>query len=192
MARKLPSEDHLAVRRELLDSHGVARALARIAHEVVERQHGAEGLLLVGIRTGGVYLAQRLAKLVGEIEKRAVEIGSVDITLYRDDVFRGLPRPEIGPTELPRSIDERTIVLVDDVLYTGRTVRAALDVLMEFGRPKKVELAVLVDRGHRELPIRADYTGLEVQTTPAESVRVILTEEGEAAADSVVLRERVA
>jgi pyrimidine operon attenuation protein/uracil phosphoribosyltransferase len=187
--RSPPPEQNLAERREVLDEAGIARALRRMAHEIVERNGGAAGLVLVGIRTGGVFLAERLRVLLQEIERVAVPIGACDITLYRDDVFLGLPRPEVGPTELPFSIVDRIVILVDDVLYTGRTVRAALDELMEFGRPCAVRLAVLVDRGHRELPIRADHVGVEVQTTRRESVRVELIESG-AARDRVVLRER--
>jgi len=188
--RPPPSEQLLVERREILDANGIARALRRIAHEIVERNRGASNLLLVGIRTGGVYLAERLRALLKEIEGRELPCGIVDITLYRDDVFRGLPRPEVGPTELPLPIEDQVVVLVDDVLYTGRTVRAALDVLMEFGRPRAVELAVLVDRGHRELPIRPDYVGVTVQTTRSESVRVMLREGGDPA-DRVVLREKI-
>lgn len=179
----------LVDRRELLDAQGVARALRRMASAIVERNHGAEGLLLVGIRTGGVPLSQRLARLVHEAEGVSPPLGQIDITLYRDDVFGGLPRPEVGPTQLPVGLAGRRIVLVDDVLYTGRTIRAALDALMDYGRPRSVELAVLVDRGLRELPIQPDYVGLTVQTTPQEVVKVRLAElHGQ---DRVVLRERV-
>ncbi len=168
----------------------MARVLRRIAHEVVERHAGGHEIALVGIRTGGLVLAERLTKLLGAVEGVAVPLGAVDITLYRDDVFVGLPRPEVGKTELPFALPGRTIVLVDDVLYTGRTVRAALDALNDYGRPRAVELAVLVDRGNRELPIQADYVGIRVETTRQESVRVMLQELGEP--DRVVLRERVA
>jgi len=172
----------------LLDADAVQRTLRRIAHEVHERNPSERPPLLVGIRTGGAFLAERLGRLLGEIEGRDIPVGAIDITLYRDDVFHGLPRPEVGPTQLPGSIEGRRIVLVDDVLYTGRTVRAALEELVEFGRPEAVQLCVLVDRGHRELPIQPDYVGLIVQTTRDESVRVMLGERGEV--DSVVLRER--
>ena len=187
--RPPPSEQLLVERREILDASGIARALRRIAHEIVERNRGASDLVLVGIRTGGVYLAERLRALLKEIEGREPPCGIVDITLYRDDVFRGLPRPVVGPTELPFSIEDKVVVLVDDVLYTGRTVRAALDELIEFGRPRAVELAALVDRGHRELPIHPDYVGVTVQTTRSESVRVMLREGGDPI-DRVVLREK--
>ncbi len=175
-------------RRELLDEAGIARALRRIAHEIVERNGGTKDLALVGIRTGGVHLARRLRELVREAENAELPMGIVDITLYRDDVFEGLPKPVVGSTEMPFDVRGKLLVLVDDVLYTGRTVRAALDATMEFGRPRGVQLAVLVDRGLRELPIQADYAGLRVTTTRDESVRVMLREKGEP--DRVVLRER--
>ncbi len=184
-------------RRELLDGAGMTRALRRIAHEIVERhaREPSSPLVLVGIRTAGVPLAERLKKMIAETgELPAPELGAIDITLYRDDVFEGLPKPEVGSTELPgHSIAGRAVVLVDDVLYTGRTIRAALDALMDYGRPRAVELAVLVDRGHRELPIQPDYVGLTVQTTRSESVKVTLAELGAPGTnvDRVVLREKV-
>jgi pyrimidine operon attenuation protein / uracil phosphoribosyltransferase len=181
--------DRLVERRLVADGPAVARMLRRLASEIVEKSGGASNLALVGIRTGGLYLAERLTKLIEGIEGRRPLLGAVDITLYRDDVFHGLPRPEIGPTELPFDLEGVTVVLVDDVLYTGRTVRAALDALMDFGRPRAVRLAVLVDRGRRELPIQADYTGLEVDTGADESVKVFLTEAGHDR-DRVVLRVR--
>jgi len=184
-----PPDAHLVERRELLDAAGIARALRRIAHEIVERNGGVADLVLVGIRTGGVPLARRIAREIEAAERSAPEVGAVDITLYRDDVFVGLPKPEIGPTEIPgQSIAGKKVVLVDDVLYTGRTIRAALDALMDFGRPRAVELAVLVDRGMRELPIAPDYVGLKLSTTRDQSVRVNLVEvDGE---DRAVLREK--
>jgi pyrimidine operon attenuation protein/uracil phosphoribosyltransferase len=180
----------LVEKRELLDPAGMGRALKRIAHEIIERNVGPEPLVLVGIRTAGVPLAERLARLIAETgDAPRPELGAIDITLYRDDVFEGLPKPEVGSTELPgHSIAGRTVVLVDDVLYTGRTIRAALDALMDYGRPRKVQLAVLVDRGHRELPIQPDYVGLQVQTNRKESVKVTLKELGHD--DRVVLREK--
>src|SRR5262249_52961216 len=143
----------------------------------------------VGIRTGGAFLAERMVNLLADGGERRPTLGAVDITLYRDDVFLGLPKPEIGPTELPATIDGRAIVLVDDVLYTRRTVRAAMDVLADYGRPRAVQLAALVDRGRRELPIQPDFVGVRTQTTSDQSVRVMLSERGEP--DRVVLRERV-
>lgn len=192
--RPPPPDADLIERREILDAAGMARALRRMAYELVERVgHGVDGggdaLYLVGIRTGGAYLATRLATLIGESgEVPRPTLGAVDITLYRDDVFRGLPKPEIGPTDLPETVEGRLVVLVDDVLYTGRTIRAAMDVLADYGRPRAEMLAVLVDRGRRELPIQPDVVGAVVQTTPTESVRVMLKERGET--DRVVLRER--
>ncbi len=189
-ANKPPAarDEALVVRRVLADDSAIARMLRRIAHEIVERHRGVAGVALVGIRTGGLHLAERLRALIESIEGQAPPLGAVDITLYRDDVFEGLPRPEIGPTELPFALEGTRVVLVDDVLYTGRTVRAALDALTDFGRPKAVELAVLVDRGHRELPIRPDYVGLGADTEAQESVKVLLRELGHD--DSVVVRIR--
>jgi pyrimidine operon attenuation protein/uracil phosphoribosyltransferase len=190
MPRLPPPDADLLERREILDAAGISRVLRRMAYELVERVgHEGEPIYLVGIRTGGAYLAARLAELIrahGD-DQRPV-LGAVDITLYRDDVFRGLPKPEIGPTDFPESVDGRTVVLVDDVLYTGRTIRAAMDVLADYGRPRAEMLAVLVDRGRRELPIQPDFVGTKVQTTASESVRVMLKERGEP--DRVVLRER--
>lgn len=188
--RSAARDENLVERRELLDAAGVARALRRLAAEIVERHGGTAQLALVGIRTGGYHLAARLARLLGELEPGAqVPLGAVDITLYRDDVFEGLPRPDVGPTELPFSLPGRTIVLVDDVLYTGRTIRAALDALMDYGRARAVRLAVLVDRGLRELPIAADHVGLSAPTSRDESVKVLLSEGG-APADRVIVRGR--
>jgi pyrimidine operon attenuation protein/uracil phosphoribosyltransferase len=185
-----PPDSDLLERRELLDEPGIARTLRRLAHEIVERVPQAERpLYFVGIRTGGAFLAQRLVELVAADAGEAKPLlGAVDISLYRDDVFRGLPKPEIGPTELPEPVDGKTIILVDDVLFTGRTVRAAMDVLADYGRPRSVKLAALVDRGRRELPIQPDFVGVSVQTTESESVRVMLKEHG--GIDRVVLRER--
>lgn len=174
-----------------MDSAAVGRVLRRMAHEIVERTaaEDTQPIVLVGIRTGGAHLAQRLANFIrAEGGVPAPILGAVDITLYRDDVFMGLPKPEVGPTELPDTLDGRTVVLVDDVLYTGRTIRAAMDVLADYGRPRAVRLAVLVDRGLRELPIQPDVVGVNLQTTRSESVRVMLAERGEV--DRVVLRER--
>jgi pyrimidine operon attenuation protein/uracil phosphoribosyltransferase len=181
-----PAEKDLVERSELLDALGMNRVLRRMAFEILER--GGPDAYVVGIRTGGAYLAERMVRALGDAGERPPTVGAVDITLYRDDVFLGLPKPEIGPTELPASIDGRTVVLVDDVLFTGRTVRAAMDVLADYGRPRAVSLAVLVDRGRRELPIQPDFVGVRVQTSANQSVRVMLSERGEP--DRVVLRER--
>ena len=160
--------------REVLSSGDIARALKRIAHEIVERNKGAEDLVLLGIPSRGVELAHRLARLVAEVEGRAVPVGSLDVTMYRDDLRR---QPTRSPreTRIPsEGVDGRTVVLVDDVLYSGRTVRAALDALADYGRPRAVQLAVLVDRGHRELPIRADHVGKNLPTSHSERVMVRL------------------
>jgi pyrimidine operon attenuation protein/uracil phosphoribosyltransferase len=189
-----PPDSDLSERREILDEAGIARTLRRMAHEIVERiPPGERPIYVVGIRTGGAYLAQRLVELITNLVEPGEAkplLGAVDISLYRDDVFRGLPKPEIGPTELPEPIEGKAIVLVDDVLFTGRTVRAAMDVLADYGRPRAVKLAALVDRGRRELPIQPDFVGVALQTTGSESVRVLLKERGEP--DRVVLRERKA
>ncbi|HWM88028.1 MAG TPA: bifunctional pyr operon transcriptional regulator/uracil phosphoribosyltransferase PyrR [Kofleriaceae bacterium] len=187
--RGAAAPDRLVERRVMADAPTVARMLRRLASEIAEKQGGAADLALVGIRTGGLHLAERLAELIEGIEGRRPLLGAVDITLYRDDVFHGLPRPEIGPTELPFDLEGVTVVLVDDVLYTGRTVRAALDALMDYGRPRAVQLAVLIDRGRRELPIQADYVGLAAETAADESVKVFLTEAGHDS-DRVVVRVR--
>ncbi len=168
--------DELVFKRSALDSAAVGRALERMSLEIVERNQGTEDLALVGIHTGGVPLARRLQDRIRHHTGVEVPVGMVDITLYRDDVFIGLPQPIVGETELPFAVTGQRIVLVDDVLFTGRTIRAALDAVVDFGRPKRVQLAVLVDRGHREFPIQADFVGKALQTTPSESVRVELTE----------------
>ena len=161
-----------------LDADRMGRTLTRIAHEILERNRGVEELALVGIRTRGVPIAKRLAKAIHEINGHEIPTGALDITLYRDDLMRTAvgAQPVIRKTEIPFSIDDRRILLVDDVLYTGRTIRAALDALIDFGRPKSIQLAVLVDRGHRELPIKADYVGKNLPTALSESVQVHLLE----------------
>jgi pyrimidine operon attenuation protein/uracil phosphoribosyltransferase len=173
----------------VMDAERTARALTRIAHEIVERNRGADDLCLVGVRTRGVPIARRLGKLLLGITGREVPTGALDITLYRDDFMRHAvgPQPVVGRTEIPFSIDGKNILLVDDVLYTGRTVRAALDALIDFGRPDTIQLVVLVDRGHRELPIKADYVGKNLPTSRRESVQVQLEEiDGK---DEVVIHE---
>jgi pyrimidine operon attenuation protein/uracil phosphoribosyltransferase len=156
----------------LLDAEGAARGLRRMAGEIIERHRGAQGLVLVGIRRGGVPVARELARWIRELEGDEVPIGSVDITLYRDDAATALPNPRIGPSEIPVSITGKSVILTDDVLYTGRTVRAALDALLDYGRPKRVELAVLIDRGAPELPIFASYAGKSVELDEQKRVDV--------------------
>jgi len=173
----------------VMDADRIGRTLTRIAHEIVERNKGVEDLALVGVRTRGVHIARRLARALREITGQDIPTGALDITLYRDDLMRQAvgPQPLVRRTEIPFSIDDKKILLVDDVLYTGRTTRAALDALIDFGRPKAIQLIVLVDRGHRELPIKADYVGKNLPTSPEESVRVRLQEnDGQ---DEVVLLE---
>jgi pyrimidine operon attenuation protein / uracil phosphoribosyltransferase len=170
------SVPELTDHKPVLDAADIGRAVTRIAHEILERTRGAEDVILLGIPTRGVPLAGRLARCIEQVEGRPVLAGSVDITMYRDDL-RLRPARALGPTDLPATgIEGKTVVLVDDVLYSGRTVRAALDALNDLGRPQAVRLAVLVDRGHRELPIRADYVGKNLPTSQREVVRVLLTE----------------
>jgi pyrimidine operon attenuation protein/uracil phosphoribosyltransferase len=161
-----------------MDSERIGRTLTRIAHEIVERNRGVGDLALVGVRTRGVPIARRLAAILRDITGQDVATGSLDITLYRDDLMKTAvgPQPIVRRTEIPFSIDGRHIVLVDDVLYTGRTIRAALDALIDFGRPSTIQLVVLVDRGHRELPIKADYVGKNVPTSRRETIHVRLAE----------------
>jgi pyrimidine operon attenuation protein / uracil phosphoribosyltransferase len=159
----------------VLAPEDIGRALRRMAHEIIERNKGAEDLVLMGIRTRGVPLAERLAAAIADVESAVVPCGTLDVTLYRDDYAHTGPRP-LGQTRFPVDVDGRVVVLIDDVLYTGRTVRAAMDAVMDVGRPKAVQLAVLIDRGHRELPIRADYVGKNLPTSRDQDVRVRLTE----------------
>jgi len=173
---------------KILDKDALARAIMRIAHEIVEKNKGIENLCLVGISNRGVYLAQRLASCIKNIEGKDVLTGALDITLYRDDLALASGQPLVRKTEIDFDINAKNLVLVDDVLYTGRTVRAALDALVDFGRPKSIQLAVLVDRGHRELPVRADYAGKNIPTSKDETVEVRLQEtEGK---DEVVIVEK--
>ena len=171
-----------------MDAARTGRTLSRIAHEILERHPRVGGLALVGVRTRGVPLARRLARLIGETAGTEPAVGALDITLYRDDFTTIAPQPITRGTEILFSIDGQTVVLVDDVLFTGRTVRAALDQLIDFGRPARIELAVLVDRGHRELPIRADYVGRTLSTARDEAVQVLVREED--GRDEIVLKKR--
>jgi pyrimidine operon attenuation protein/uracil phosphoribosyltransferase len=156
----------------ILDGTGTRRALTRIAHEILERNKGVKDLAFVGIRTGGVHIARELVRLIEEIEGESVAVGEVDITLYRDDIKGHSPHLPVGKTDIPFSLEAKRVILVDDVLYTGRTIRAAMDALMDHGRPTNIQLAVLIDRGHRELPIRADFVGRNVPTSLKESIQV--------------------
>ena len=169
----------------LMSADDVRRAIVRIAHEIVEQNRGCQDLILVGMRTRGVPLAQRLSDAIRDFEGEDVPVGALDIGLYRDDLPARGTRIEIKPSDLPEDIAGKRVVLVDDVLYTGRSIRAALDALIDYGRPQRIQLAVLVDRGHRELPLRADFVGKNVPTAGDESIRVLLQElDGE---DSVLL-----
>jgi len=173
----------------LMDTEGIRRALTRIAHEIVEKNKGVDNVVLVGIRTRGVPIAERLAENIEKIEGKKPPVGVLDITLYRDDLSTLAYQPIVRPTELPVDITGKIVVLVDDVLYTGRTIRAALDAVIDNGRPKTIQLAVLVDRGHRELPIRADFVGKNVPTSSKEVISVQLQATDEA--ENVILREVV-
>ena len=173
---------------KVLDAQALSRTLVRMAHEIIERNKGVENLALIGIRSRGAVLAKRLAEQIAAIEGQGVPVGVLDITLYRDDLSRIAPNPIVRATDIAFDLTDLRLVLVDDVLYTGRTVRAALDALVDFGRPTEIQLAVLVDRGHRELPIRADYVGKNVPTSAKERVDVRLVEMDEV--DEVVLEER--
>lgn len=173
--------------KQIMSEEEIRRALVRVAHEIIERNGGAENLALVGIRARGVPLAQRLSRIISDFEGQPVPVGALDITLYRDDIAIRSDHPIVRRTEIPFDVDNRAIVLVDDVLYTGRTVRAALDALMDLGRPQRIELAVLVDRGHRELPIRADSVGKDVPTSRNEEI-VVRVEEMDGKDEVVIVK----
>jgi len=162
--------------RQIMTADEIRRATTRLSHEIVEKQAGTDGLMLIGIQRRGVPIARRIADAITEHEGAVVPVGALDITFYRDDLSMVAQQPVVKGTELPAGIDGRTVVLVDDVLYTGRTIRAAMDALVDFGRPQAIRLAVLVDRGHRELPIRADHVGKNVPTSREEIVRVHVEE----------------
>jgi len=173
----------------IMDEETYERTVIRLTHEILERNQGGKDLVLIGIRTGGVYLAERIRAKIEQVEGIRVPSGIIDITLYRDDFASGLPQPLVGKTEIPFSLKDKKVILVDDVLYTGRTVRAAMDALIDFGRPQFIQLAVLIDRGHRELPIQADYVGRRIVTTRQEEVKVTFREL--AGQDRVVVLEPV-
>jgi pyrimidine operon attenuation protein/uracil phosphoribosyltransferase len=169
----------------IIDEAGMERTITRLAHEILERNKGASNIVIVGIRTRGEFIARRVAATIERVEGVSLKIGYLDITLYRDDLLGKLEQPELKGTEILFDITDRDVILIDDVLYTGRTIRAALDELIDLGRPKSIQLAVLVDRGHRQVPIRADFVGKNVPTSSAESIRVHVKEvDGE---DSVLL-----
>ncbi|MDI3534336.1 MAG: pyrimidine operon attenuation protein / uracil phosphoribosyltransferase [Thermosediminibacterales bacterium] len=161
---------------KIMDEKGIDRAITRISHEIIERNKGVSNLVLIGIRRRGVPLAQRIARKIKEVEGVELPLGILDITLYRDDLTTKASQPILRKTEIDFSIKDKKVVLIDDVLFTGRTVRAAMDALMDLGRPKMIQLAVLIDRGHRELPIRADYVGKNVPTSMSEFIKVNLEE----------------
>ncbi|HHT47959.1 MAG TPA: bifunctional pyr operon transcriptional regulator/uracil phosphoribosyltransferase PyrR [Firmicutes bacterium] len=166
----------MRMKAQVMDGENMRRALYRLSHEITEQNKGVKDVMLIGIRTRGVPLAQRLAKLIQEHEKTEIPVGTLDITFYRDDLTLISSQPVVHRSDVPFDINEKKVVLVDDVLYTGRTVRAALDALMDLGRPSMIQLAVLIDRGHRELPIRADYIGKNVPTSKRELIQVMLKE----------------
>jgi pyrimidine operon attenuation protein/uracil phosphoribosyltransferase len=174
-------------KKVVMDADGIDRSLTRIAYEILEKNKGTEELCLVGIRTGGVYLAERLKKKISGMEGVDIPSGILDITLYRDDLRLSDKKPMLEKTDIPFSLDNKKVVLVDDVLFTGRTIRAAMDALIDFGRPKFIQLAVLIDRGHRELPIRADFVGKNLPSSLWESVVVKLMEKN--GIDEVVIQE---
>jgi len=173
------------LKAQIIDEAGFERTITRLAHEILEKNKGAASIVIVGIRTRGEFIARRIARKIEEVENVKLEIGSLDITLYRDDLLGKLEQPQLKGTDIIFDINDKNVILIDDVLYTGRTIRAALDELIDLGRPKTIQLAVLVDRGHRQLPIRADYVGKNVPTSSSESIRVHLKEvDGE---DAVLL-----
>ncbi len=185
-AQPAGNEDEMRkLKAQIIDEAGFERTITRLAHEILEKNKGAESIVIVGIRTRGEFIARRIAAKIEEVEKVKLNIGSLDITLYRDDLMGKLEQPELKGTEILFDINGRNVILIDDVLYTGRTIRAALDELIDLGRPRSIQLAVLIDRGHRQLPIRADYVGKNVPTSSDESIRVHVREvDGE---DAVLL-----
>jgi pyrimidine operon attenuation protein/uracil phosphoribosyltransferase len=173
------------LKAQIIDEAGFERTITRLAHEILEKNKGAESIVIVGIRTRGEFIARRIARKIEEVEGVTLKIGTLDITLYRDDLLGKLEQPQLKGTDILFDLNDRNVILIDDVLYTGRTIRAALDELIDLGRPKSIQLAVLVDRGHRQLPIRADYVGKNVPTSSSESIRVHVREvDGE---DAVLL-----
>ena len=177
----------MKIKSKIIDQKSLERTLTRLAHEIIERNKGVESIAIVGIKTRGEFIAKRLAKTIGEIEKKEIKVGLLDITLYRDDLRTLHEQPVLKGTEISFDVTYKNIILVDDVLFTGRTVRAALDELVDLGRPATIQLAVLIDRGHRQLPIKADFVGKNVPTSLDEQIKVMLKEvDGE---DSVIIVE---
>lgn len=174
-------------KKVVMDAEGIERSLTRIAYEILERNKGTDNLIIIGIRKGGIFLAERLREKISAIEGTEILSGMLDITLYRDDVLTTDRRPEVERTYIPFPLDHKKVILVDDVLFTGRTIRAAMDALMDFGRPELIQLAVLIDRGHRELPIRADFIGEALPSSLWENVNVNLTDNRNT--DEVVIEE---
>jgi pyrimidine operon attenuation protein / uracil phosphoribosyltransferase len=189
MSKPITPPNHLREKAQIMSASEIERTIVRLAHEIVEKNNGADNLGLVGIMRRGAPLAQRLAKILGRIEKTEVPVGTLDITLYRDDLSTVGHRPEVRPRKMEFDIQDKNIILVDDVLYTGRTTRAALDALFDHGRPRRIQLLVLVDRGHRELPIEAGFVGRKVPTSASEIIEVKLQETD--GAEKVLLVERL-
>lgn len=177
------------VKKVVMDADGIDRSLTRVAYELLEKNKGIEDMVLVGIQTGGVFLAERLKKKISRIEGAEIPMGVLDITLYRDDLRTSNKKPRLGKTDIPFSLENKKVILIDDVLFTGRTIRAAMDALIDFGRPKLIQLAVLIDRGHRELPIRADFVGKNLPSSLWEAVTVNLKEKS--GRDEVTIEENV-
>jgi pyrimidine operon attenuation protein/uracil phosphoribosyltransferase len=173
------------LKAQIIDQEGFDRTITRLAHEILERNKGAGNIVIVGIRTRGEFIARRITRIIEQVEHTTLNIGSLDITLYRDDLLGKLEQPELKGTEILFDLNGRDVILIDDVLFTGRTIRAALDELIDLGRPRTIQLAVLVDRGHRQLPIRAEFVGKNIPTSAQESIRVHVKEiDGE---DAVLL-----
>jgi pyrimidine operon attenuation protein/uracil phosphoribosyltransferase len=174
-------------RKVVMDAEGIERSLTRVAYQILEKNKGVEDLVLIGIQKGGVLLAERLGRKISAIEGVPIPVGKLDITLYRDDIMKSGKQHEIGKTDIPFSLNGKKVVIVDDVLFTGRTIRAAMDALMDFGRPTLIQLAVLIDRGHREIPIRADFVGKNLPSSHSEEVLVKLSKRK--ASDAVMIEE---
>ena len=174
-------------RKVVMDAEAIERSLTRVAYQIVEKNKGVEDLVLIGIQKGGVLLAERLGRKISAIEGVPIPVGKLDITLYRDDIMKSGKQREIGKTDIPFSLNGKKVVIVDDVLFTGRTIRAAMDALMDFGRPKLIQLAVLIDRGHREIPIRADFVGKNLPSSQSEEVLVKLSKRK--TSDAVIIEE---